>query len=147
MAILGGGPGGGGPLGSSNSFTGASTSIELVGNHFYIIPGLFPSSTTVTTVAEFTSGNYYCVGELYLHAGIPTAANISDVDQAACYISFNDSQILLVTTGGAAIDAAPWAKSALVIPPYTKVKIEMVCEETDGNSLASKRVVGRTYRG
>ena len=48
---------------------------------------------------------------------------------------------------GAAIDAAPWAKSALVIPPYTKVKIEMVCEETDGNNFASMSVVGRTYRG
>jgi len=145
MALDGGG-GGGGPVGSSNSFTGVSSSIELIGDHCYILPGLVVASTTIVTVAEFTSGNYYTVGRLYLNNGIPYNANIGDADMFAAYVFFNGTRVVLMSTGNAQVDSNTSTVNELIIPPYTEVKIEMVSDVIDNDAWGTLSYVGRIYR-
>ena len=64
MALDGGG-GGGGLLGVSNSFTGPSDTLDLVGNHAMAYSGVISnSSTTPVPYLKFTTGNFYFVGEI-----------------------------------------------------------------------------------
>ena len=57
MAILGGGPGGGGPTGSTNPFTGGQTSLDYMGNGVWAGWSGAVSATSGSdgTLYEFTS--------------------------------------------------------------------------------------------
>ena len=64
MAIVGGGPGGGGPIGSANSFTGTAESIQLIGEHFYIYSPGVGIDNNEGTLIETKTGNYYCYAKM-----------------------------------------------------------------------------------
>jgi len=59
MAPIGGGPGGGGPVGISNSFTGPQTSLNFVQPDFaYAYSGVITSVGSVANLLEFTTGSH-----------------------------------------------------------------------------------------
>ena len=145
MAILGGGPGG--PVGSSNSFTGTASALELIGDHAYCFPGLNVASATPVVVIAFTSGNYYLVGEFQVNAGLDDDDPSSSISPTTANIKFNGTSIALIGCGGATPDRRPSSISqALLIPPYTEV--ECTVDATDeADQYNSVSIVGRIYRG
>ena len=147
MAILGGGPGGGGPIGSGNAFTGSSTGINLVGDFAYATVTQ-STSTSLQTMIEYTSGNYLFVGELFLSAGNHLVT--ADAGSSSSFrVQFNGINVALARCesdlesgerGTPAQTIIP-----LIIPPYTEVKVRVDSDQTDGDKYTSLFLAGRIY--
>jgi len=134
MTPIGGAP----PVGSSNSFTGTSESLELVGNHAYAYNTKDSDSTNETTYLEFTTGNYYLVGQTEFMYN-----ETSNID-LKFDIYFGGNTLLNFTVGNAAtIYSQQPVKVNIIIPPYTEVKI--TCQGNNSNMSAG--ITGRIYRG
>ena len=76
MAIIGGA---GNPVGGS--FTGAAEALEVIGkNHVYAYSGVVNdpggSASAVTTMFDFTTGNYYCIVSLDLITDVKAGENV-----------------------------------------------------------------------
>jgi len=137
MAILGGGPGG--PVGSSNSFTGTSEALELVGDHGYAYNSKTSDGTNETTYLEFTSGNYYLVGQCEFMYDIATNIDIKfDI-----YFGGNALLGFVIGNAGSAGSGLQPSKVNIIIPPYTDVKV--TCQGS--TSPFSVGITGRIYRG
>jgi len=147
MAIDGGGGGGGGILGAGNSFTGPSSTLEVIGNHVYLLGGAVGASSTISTYADFTSGNYYTVGILQLNGFVnPTTGNLAGGKIGALKVSFNDQVVLILKTDTKAEDISDFNACPLLIPPYTEVLIEIIADGNDAASLATISYVAERYR-
>jgi len=148
MAPIGGGPGGGGPVGSANSFTGSSSSIELVGDFCFVYPGLLQATdNSFHTVMEFTTGNYTVVGRFMITGAIDDD-NFGQGKGAVGRISLNGSAQAMMRAGsGLASDSPAYAWQDFIIPPYTEVKGELGATETDSNAYTSMILTGTIYRG
>tara|TARA_Y100000310_G_C19991256_1_gene494227 strand:+ start:40 stop:474 length:435 start_codon:yes stop_codon:yes gene_type:complete len=122
MAILGGGPGGGGPVGFANSFTGASSALEYMGEHAYAQSGPFAKDTNEHTMIEYQQGSRYFVGTISFH-GTTDMSNPSNGNISAFNVSFNDASIFLVKTDSSDENSPHSLTTPIIIPPYTEVKI------------------------
>ena len=141
MAILGGGPGGGGPIGSSNSFVGPQQALELVGDHAYAYNVLDVNDATATFM-EFTTGNYYFVGTIQMGRNMKSAA------ETEFQLKFNDQFVYRAKfdNGVSATLVMPTqAPLPVIIPAYTKVSL--VCEVLDAADTIALAISGRIYRG
>ena len=98
MAIDGGG-GGGGILGFSNSFTGTAQSIDIYGEHAAAYSGQFAATTSAQTALNFTSGNYYFVGQFALYGAIDPTSPGGSRSSSSGLLSFNGSNLLTLATG------------------------------------------------
>ena len=138
-----GGPGGGaGGLGSGGSFTGASESLEIVGDHAYGISGKVPCDNNYTALLSFTSGNFYLVGSVQFHYADDTAPT----DNAAYKIEFNDGVVVeMVITE--ADHATGVTLIPVIIPPYTKVLLAAKNSATSEAHNQIGNITGRIYRG
>jgi len=142
----GGGGGGGTIVGASNSFTGPSQSIELVGNHFFAYTGQIVASATLNTVLSFTTGNYTCVGRMSLSPYM-VPSTLTDQLQAGAQISLNGSIVVFMTSGSSQEDARSSDESPIIIPPYTVVKVEVDAPSDQAAYFGSFIMTGRIYRG
>ena len=138
MALIGGA---GNPVGGS--FTGPAQALEVIGDHAYGYSGKFPATTSNQTVFEFTSGNYYLVGEFTFN-GFVDDDNPSQVAAGACEVSFNSTGILLLTVP--TTSAPHTVSNAIVIPPYTEVKATVDGASDEPDRYATFSIVGRIYR-
>jgi len=137
---LGGGGSGGGPVGVSNSFTGAAEALELIGNHCYAYSGRVNSnaaSSADTTLLDFETGNYYSVIKL----------GFIEDNKGAETVYFS------VFVGGTEViknqyDGAPENElnqpMYLVIPAYTQFKVMWGMASVSKD--ASAWISGRIYR-
>ena len=145
MALLGGGVGGAGnPVGGS--YTGLSTSLEIVGDFAYSYnqtPGVNPAASV--TLHEFTTGNFLFVGSLDL-VGPIDYDDPNDGGVAACQISLNGSTIALVKSAANPEQMDQPSTYQLIIPAYTAVKIEVFMSTTSGSYTTSSALTGRIYR-
>ena len=144
MAIIGGGPGGGGPLGSGNSFTGPAQTIEYAGlGWVYAYSGETPASTTSQTVLDFQTGSKLIVGQMITNGAIQFESGGGVI---TCFkISLNDTVVAITQIDTQADHAPGPPKIDLVIPPYTNVKVEVDSDDNDANKLSTVVFVGRTY--
>jgi len=146
MAIDGGG--GGGLVGSANSFTGSSSAIELVGDFCYSYAGLLQATdANFHTVMEFRTGNYTVVCRIQI-SGMIDDTNFGQGKGAVGRISLNGTaQAMLRAGSGLTSDSPAYAWQDFIIPPYTEVKGELGASEADSNSYSSMILTGRIYRG
>jgi len=143
MALDGGG-GGGGLLGVSNSFTGPSESLELIGSHCYCYSGEFTASTTQTTRMSFRTGNFYTVGTMRL-AGYSNMGSPATGATASAVVKLNGSTVLNIRAG--ITNESPFSdKAKLIIPPYTEVEAITDASTTDTDLDGTITFTGRIYR-
>ena len=145
MAILGGGPGGGGPIGVSNTFTGPAEAIEVYGDFAAAYTGLHSASETGFEVLSFTTGNYLFVGEFQLNGAV-SKSSPGDIVQTSATITFNGVDIAIITNGNASIDAPMSTTQDLIIPAYTEVTVTFDMTSTGADNFASGTLTGRIYR-
>ena len=147
MAPIGGPTGGGqSGFGSGGSFTGPAEALEIIGNHAYAYSGLISASTTTKTYLNFTSGNYYFVGQFQFNSPLEEDDPQPGVE-AVCKISFNSVGIAIIRAGGDFADNADSVvNQELIIPPYTEMNVVVDCHNTDAARLGSCTLVGRIFR-
>ena len=137
MAPIGGGP----PVGSTNTFTGTAQAIELIGDHFYSYSGPVEdagSGSAATLTNKFTTGNYYCVGN------INWATNSQGADTIYFEVSMNNSQVIqLQWDGSPALESNP--PFELIIPPYTEVEVKWGMASGTTKNMCIL-ITGRIYR-
>ena len=138
------GSGGGGILGVGNSFTGPAQALEIVGNFAYAYSGAVTLNNETKTALEFISGNFMCRSRIQ-HTGRFAIYGGSKRVETRIYL--NDSEIIrmqiMTSAGFSGLDNDPFY---VIIPPYTKVKVEVATDDTQGleNYIT---LTGRIYRG
>ena len=142
MAILGGGPGG--PLGSSNSFVGPQDAIELVGDHFFCYTGdvSIDGGDGRIPMANFTTGNYYCVGVVSLEGDFSAIGG----NHIGLQIKLNDSVIVETQVAFNTDHTIFDTPMPIIIPAYTKVEV-LAFQNTGGALDFQLMMTGRIYRG
>jgi hypothetical protein len=142
MALDGGG-GGGGLIGSSNSFVGPQDAIELVGDHFLCYTGnvSIDGNDSDIPMANFTTGNYYCVGVISLEGDFGGIGN----SKIGLSVKLNNSVIVDTNTSFAGDHTIFDAPLPIVIPAYTKVEV-FAAQNTGGALDFQLMMTGRTYR-
>jgi len=139
-----GGGGGGGILGVGNSFTGAAYALELVGDHCFAYSGLVATAAqdAQVTMLEFTTGNFYTVGQFQFNYERDTG------DDMIFRIFLADTQIQGVQLiHGDQPLSEPTNTFPIILTPYTIVKttVENINSSTARNMICS--YTGRIYRG
>jgi hypothetical protein len=116
--------GGGNPV-SGNNPTGVSTNLNYIGNHAYATSGMVAGSTSArTTYLEFETGTGYIVGELQ-------QGSTNETTRKTVYVSYDSQTIIQMDVD----NNMPFPNDyKLLIPPHTKVKIELKLSGDDGMS-------------
>jgi len=141
-----GGPGAGGnPTGGS--FTGPAEALEIIGNHAYAYSGQFAASTAAQTVLDFTSGNYYFLGEFHLYGAIDSTNPNLSRSATSGLLSLNGTNIITLAGGNSALDAPLDVFCQIIIPAYTEVKVVLEADANQAAQFMSVSMVGRIYRG
>jgi len=138
MALIGGA---GNPVGGS--FTGPAEALEVIGNHIYGYSGAVDIGTATgdATLLDFTTGNYYTVGEI----------------QIGCESATGNDFIWIVKLAGTTIFEQYFQNSMtehplqtsglnIIIPSYTP--IEVIINHATGSDATvwTTSLVGRLYR-
>ena len=146
MAILGGGPGG--PVGSSNSFTGAAEALEITADHVYAFTGASAALDSEQTLLDFTSpGSGYIVATLTMTAPIRmTTANISAGVIRGYQLNFNGQTVGLYKVDSGGNDMPAYSEVEILIPPFTVVVLTCIDNSVDANMLGTANITGRIYR-
>ena len=134
------GPGGGGPIGFSNSFVGIQEALELVGDHAYAYNRLTVNNATATFM-EFTTGNYYFVGTIAMGRNMKSAAEsefILHLNDGIVYTAKYDNGV------SSTLVMPSQAPLPVIIPAYTKVKIDVEVNDAEDNIAIV--LAGRIYR-
>ena len=143
MAILGGA---GNPVGGS--FTGPAEALEILGDHAYCMPGPVapPTDGSHVTCMEFTSGNYYLVGDLTMTGALlenPTGTGF--IDSFVLY--FNGVEVMRFKVDSADEDMPAYVLVPIIIPSYTEVKLTTASTSNNVSWAVSTQITGRIYRG
>jgi len=145
-----GGPTGGGQagFGSGGSFTGPAEALEILGDHAYCIPGPIspPTDASPITCMEFTSGNYYLVGDLTTTGALIAEPHSSGFIDAFS-LFFNDVEVMRFKIDSGEEDMPAYILVPIVIPSYTKVKLTTASSSSNASWLTSSQITGRIYRG
>ena len=136
--ITGGGP----PVGSSNTFTGTASSLELVGDHAYAYSGNVGITSSNITMLKFTTGNYYFVGGLEFHGDFASITASNTVTR----IVMNDSEIVDTIHTTQQDNTLMDYPIQIIIPAYTEIDITMA-QAAGGTIDMQCTLVGRIYRG
>jgi len=117
-------------LGGGNPVAGASPAgigqrLNYIGEHAYATSGMIPGSTSAnTTYLEFETGNGYIVGELQ-------QGSTNETTRKTVFVSYDSQTVIQMDVD----NAYPFPNDyKLLIPPHTKVKIELRLGGDDGMS-------------
>ena len=139
MAIDGGG-GGGGPVGISNSFTGAAQALDIYGDFGAAYSGIVPVGNTETTLIEYKSGNYLLVGEwqgYYYEKG---------EDEDMRWVVYLNGARIESYISEQATRGNSRSQLNLIIPAYTQVRISSQNVEGTDTEQMMGSITGRIYR-
>ena len=140
MAIIGGA---GNPVGGS--FTGPAEALEVIGDHAYAYSGVHQGATSAYTMFNFTSGNYYFVGEITVSGAIDD--NSPGVGFTSVFtISMNGTQIMFLKTDTDQEDMPTALVVPILIPPYTAFELDGIDNGATANRETSASIVGKIHR-
>ena len=143
MALDGGG-GGGGLVGVSNSFTGASQSLEIAGDFCYSYSGVVAVDNLLVVMNSFTTGNYLSIIALELHGAFAQIGT----NQTRLEVKLNGAQIIN-SFWDPTLDSAytMLEQRRLIIPAYTEVEVSLSQATGAGNPRNMETTItGRIYR-
>ena len=61
------------------TFLGPNKGLSIIGNHAYAYSGPYQASTTSVIVLDFSTGNQYVVGKLFLNGTIQTGSGSGEI--------------------------------------------------------------------
>ena len=143
MAPIGGGP----PVSSSNSFTGAAQALETTGNHVYAYSGAFEASTSAQTMFSFTSpGSGYIVATITMTGPVDmSAAGVVNGKIRGYQLDFNGQTVGLYKADSAQEDMPTVIEAQILIPPFTAVVLTCVDNDADASQMGTANITGRVH--
>ena len=144
MAIIGGGPGGGGPIGSGNPFTGPASTIEAMGNGVWAgWSGKQDPNNSSAEAFNFLSPNKGLIVEI---GWMGDFAELTAGRYISCEVKLSNSVVLFMrgqlTSANDLPTSFPYTFPALVIPANSEVVITVATNEDD-NVDQFVTIVGR----
>jgi len=131
------------PYASSNVIAGAGLELNYVGDHAYAYSGM--STASAQTLLEFTSGSKLIVGTITCAGSIPNnGGGIANGDISAFTLSMNGVEVARMKTDTAQEDMPTYAEYAILIPPYTAVKLTVNSSGTQG--VTSAMIIGKVHQ-
>jgi len=129
------------PISASVASTGFG--IRYVGDNCAAWSGVFTALNSYQIFLSFTTGSGLIIGEFYLTAFAKSVA--TTMKDSVGQILLNDE---IVYTGflGAEVNRRPSAASIpMLIPPRTKVVVQLIAGTTSADDYATAHFVGRVY--
>ena len=122
--------GGGNPVGGSNP-VGIGSSLNYIGKHAYAYSGEIIVNNNTQTMLEFETGNQYIVAKFTY--GVDRNAALGGNKQIGFTISMDSQKIMqIVTYTNSTHSVLDFDNNySVLIPPFTKVKIESETDEAD----------------
>ena len=142
MALIGGGGAGNVAGGSNPSGTGAS--LNYIGDHAYAYSGSFGATASLQTMLEFTIGSSYVIGQLQCNGSIKIT-DIGGGSLTAFQISVDGQVVSLLKITGSAETAPYDSTQDLILPPYSKIKVECISSGSAAGFDSTCSFVGRVY--
>jgi len=139
MALI---AGAGNPVGGSSP-AGTGTGLNFVGDHAYAYSGTIQGSTTSVTALAFNTQGVYIIGDFQIN--MPSTYGTQATLVGWMRISFNDEVVSIVTVGLVDADSQTTGKQSMLIPPYTNVTVEVVCDDNQAARLTAATFNGRVY--
>jgi len=141
MALDGGG---GGPVGTSNSFTGTAETLELLGTHIYGYSGTAEVTNSAVDLLNFTTGNYYTVCTIQ-----PYYDDLDQGDNVKFSIEVGGTQVYSIELAGATtanVHRGDPNPIPIIIPSYTSIKVTGVNSTDSDTRNVGIVLIGRIYR-
>jgi len=142
MALVGGG--GAGNVAGSNP-AGTGTTLNYIGNHAYAYSGAHAASTTLGTHLNFTTGNEYILGRIYLNGSTENGSGSGEVTTAD--IIFNGETVARLKVDSAVNNdgMATSTFNDLLIPSFTHVEVKVDSSATNSGRFTTVTYTGRIY--
>jgi hypothetical protein len=125
------------------SIVQTGTDLRYIGDHCYAYSGTFGSTTSAETAFDFTSGSGFIVGKFQLN--LPTTFGTHATQIGYIQIKLNGEIIAILTVGFVDADSDTWATQEIIIPPNTRVNVEIVADDNQSARLMATTFVGRVY--
>jgi len=135
------------PYASSNVIAGVSPDLTYVGSQCFAYAGTFASSTSETTMLEFTTGNDIIVGKFILNGSVDPIESHLGGDNAFT-IKLNGlivSTTKIDTTGGD-IGMPMTNVQPIIFPPYTNVVLSTLSRENSATERLSAYFIGKIVK-
>ena len=142
MALVGGG---GSPnVGGGSNPAGTGSSLNYIGNHAYAYSGEVIVNNNTVTMLEFTTGSEYVMAKFSY--GVDRNAVLGGSKQIGFTISMDNQKIMqVVTYTNSTHGILDFDNNySILLPPFTKVKIESETDEAD-NIPTFAMLTGRVY--
>ena len=135
--------GAGNPVGGANP-TGIGKTINYIGDHAYAYSGEIIVNNGTETMLEFETGNAYIMAKFSY--GVDRNQRLGGNNQIGFTISMDSQKVMQIVTytheATAVLDFDN--NYSILIPPYTKLKIETETDEAD-NIPTYAMLTGRVY--
>ena len=134
--------GAGNPVGGNPA--GVGTSINYIGEHVYATSGQLSSNTSAVTHLEFSTGNQYILGRITCF-GATKLADVAVGRTSLFEISLDSQVIAGLKLDTAEEDMPTVVYTKILIPPFTKVKVDCTSDASTADRLTSVVLTGRVY--
>ena len=129
------------PVSASVASTGFG--IRYIGDYCAAWSGVFTAQNTYQVFLSFTTGTGLIIGEFYLTAfAKPTATTMKDT---VGQILLNGEIVYTGFLGHSSNDQPTAANIPMLIPPLTKVVVQLIAGATGADDDATVHFVGRVY--
>jgi len=127
----------------SNVVAGAGLELNYIGSHCYAYGGAYSASSTAANHLDFTTGNKYILGRLYLNGTIESGSGSGEITTAD--IKFNGVTVARLKVDSAEEDQPNTSFNDLLIPAYTHVEVEVDSSGTNSGRFSTLVFTGRLY--
>jgi len=128
----------------SQTVTGNALQFTNDNKHCYAFSGTFEASTTTQTMLDFTTNSEYLTGQLFMSGGVSyAAANLGDGQHTGYRIKFDDIIVSLVKLSSITEAMPTTATEPFLIPPHTRVTIEILSSGDSATQLATCSFSGK----
>ena len=148
MAPIGGlgGGGAGNPVGGGGGFTGASRSLEYIGDFAYAMSGPIQINSGANTVhLEFTTGSNLVVGEFSFFGGA-LPGNTPTGTLTIFRIRVNGTAVNYIKCETVSEDMPSVITIPFLITPYTEIQVAAENGDSTAGMFVETNFVGRVYR-
>ena len=123
----------------------ASTGLgfRYIGNWMYCYSGAYAASTSPTTVVDATSGSGFIVAE-YQFSGYVDDDNAGERAAGLSVLAFNGIKIFVLSAGQQNVGDF-MVRSQILIPPNTRVEVNIEADANQADMYGSVAITGRVY--